>query len=80
MKEVDNDYFIGSEDFIIPEAAMFSLYHSMFFFLEIYFETPNVKTTLRASTHYAFFGRSLVFSCFLVLLVVHYSRINFFLF
>jgi hypothetical protein len=38
------------------------------------------KKCLRASTHYALFGCSLVFSCFHVLLVVYSSRINFFLF
>jgi hypothetical protein len=35
---------------------------------------------LKASTHDALFGRSLEFSCFHVLLVAHYSRINFVLF
>jgi hypothetical protein len=33
---------------------------------------------VRASTHCALFGRSLEFSCVRVLLVVYYSRINFF--
>jgi hypothetical protein len=36
-----------SKDFITPEVAMFSLCHSMIFFLEIYFVAPNKKNTFK---------------------------------
>jgi hypothetical protein len=39
-----------------------------------------MRQSLRASTHYAIFGGSLVFSCFHVLLVIYYSMTKFFLF
>jgi hypothetical protein len=44
----NNDYFIGSKDFIIPEVAMLSLclFHVFIFFLEIHFEAPNEKKVL----------------------------------
>jgi hypothetical protein len=45
----------------------------------IFIQTKIFIATLRASTAYAFIGRSLVSSCFHVLLVVWYSRINLFI-
>jgi hypothetical protein len=47
LKGRNNDYFIGSKDFIIQEVAMFSLCHSMFLFFSWKFILkPQMKKLL----------------------------------